>query len=349
VLKSTPSLTVDSSRSIEMADVASSPVKPTDTPQKAPGAPRKRSRRSAAILATTKLATPEVLESYMNSGGADAAEVDDDSSEGAESSSEESEGKVVTVETRQRRTIKRLEEDVNSLKRARKEDAITIANLRKAVTDSVKDKETKSKEESLNKRAAELTETAACISEALIKERFDHMHTLQRLSETEVRLKKLHKRLFPSCCVCQEASGHIKLHGDAEKSKVDHAVCLSCIQGMTRTALNGKSKGDYIECPLCNEKIGFLRSMSISSLADADAEAWLVSSDSVLSPAYAILSTDVKEEAVNTFLDLRNIPDAYKKGRTLKHVEEALQNVSGDYEDRMVENTRPVVDITMDD
>jgi len=284
---------------------------------------------------------------------------DEEEGGGEEESSllSDDDGKPVTVEARQRRTIKRLEEDLNALKRKRREDHTVICNLHKVVSEALKDKESRQREEGSIHRVAEvmanqhasMTETAACLSQALVKERFDHLNALQRLDSTEDRLKRLHRRLFPVCCVCQDVSGQIQLHGEGEKSKADHVVCLSCLKGMVRVTRNDKSSSLCIECPLCKEKVSNIPSLSIQGLADADTKAWLVGPDSVLSPMYTSMAREIKKEAVNTVLYLLGIANSsFREDRSLQKIEDALQVVSGNYEDGLVLNDRPVVEIVDD-
>jgi hypothetical protein len=343
VLKSAPSQYHRSTQRLIMSEVESSPSRIEGTPERAPGAPRKRARRSAAILATSRLATAEVLNTYMTEAQETTAELEADDECNREMEPQSPEEEAVTVETRQRRTIKRLEDDVNSLKRARKEDQITIANLRKAVADSAKAKQDLPPPPPPPRPAKpvhDMANLSATLTEHLVMERFNHLNTLQRLSETEIRLKKLHRRLYPVCCSCQEASGQVKLHEGNDKAKSDHVVCLACLQGITRASLNhNTAKGEYISCPLCAEKITSLPHMSVVGLADGDCDAWLVKPDAVISPLYASLDPSVKKEIMNTVLDGLSIPQFANGTNYVQLVSLALQSAVGDYEeDHLIEN-----------
>ena len=316
-----------------MTESVVSPIKPAATPEKPPQLERKRPRRSAAMLATSRIASSDVVESYIKESVAEPIEIHEED----HISEEETEGgRPVSIETRQRRTILRLEADVNDLKRARKEDQITITNLRKTLSGAVYDKVPR---EGLEKELEELKGVAGSLIEALIKERFNNMNMRHRLDVTEERLKAIHAKIYPSCCICQEAGGQVDLHGK------DHRVCLSCFKGVVTTLLNGSSKGMYLECPLCKEKIYTIKPLEIAYLAGADMDSWKVAEDAVLCPPYSSIEDSLRDAAFNAMA--KRLGVSVQVPDTIDTVNDALGVVIGDYEQSLVggENDEAVVDM----
>ena len=265
------------------------------TPTQAPPAPRKR--RSAAVGALYKLA-PSNLAKYMEAAApeteapkeaepeeehsseeADDEEASEESSakrQRSDSSSKPYEETKNDVIRRQRATIKRLEADVNILKREAIIDKKKIDTLNEAII---------RQQAALSTAAPPKPPTGSIFSdkvidamlELLIANQLDILRRQERANKLEKNVTELHGRLYPMCVACQVSAGAIELDHPS------HRVCLSCIDALSSGAKKDEKGNSYFPCPICKGKISSvnLSSFNIASAAGSRLESWTVDEETL--------------------------------------------------------------------
>lgn len=322
-----------------MADTElSTPLRAVNRPvSRPPDAPRKR--RSAAVGALSKLA-PSNLAKYMESAAAaaaeEAAEASKDRKADSESDQEEEEEASDSEETsakrqrsgepktyeetkndvirRQRKTIKRLEEDVDRLKREAIVDKRKIETLNVAIVQHA----------SAAAAAAATPAPASALPdkvldsllETILAKQLGLLRKQERCDKLEKNVTELHKRAYPTCVACQVSAGIIEL--DHPK----HRVCLSCIDALSSGAKTDEKTGEaYFPCPICKGRINRvnLSDFNISAAAGSKLESWSVNEDMLDQYAWDEMAP----------VDRSNLKSAARE--RLRHVlrESGAKNLSG--------------------
>jgi len=235
----------------------------------------KRSRRAASVVAMRNLSTDPktLLESLREiKPSADTYVIECDIT-GEEEEEERSDG-AQDAPARAQHFAKRMEDEVNRLKKCAKEDKTIVDSLKSMVTTLIGQLENKpaSYDDGIARVTTTATPALTALAEILIKERQMHQSTKALLDMANRRLEDLHAAFVPQCLICKEHKPTLPLH----EGHVKHNFCMDCITTLVTSNRIVLARQGFLKCPLCAEHFTKIPSFDIQTLSTGDIDAWRV-------------------------------------------------------------------------
>lgn len=206
------------------------------------------------------------------------------------------------------RTIRRLEETVNSLKRAAIQDKQVIDQLKTLLERTLQEaRPSERNNDELIAKEKHLMDLAI----ALAIRHVDNLHDHELLSRTEAKLRARHAAATPECGICLNHNATVLLHPphDGAQRSAQHWFCFECISSYAASK-HTTASGASIECPLCRVRVASLPAVDLSLVAASNFGTWKVSEEDIhTKPIGAIAGKErLVEEATAAFLNRMHIP-----------------------------------------
>lgn len=280
----------------------------------------KRPRRGAAALAMQQ----------MNSGGDDSNLIE--TIRGIHASDDipvvnldEESSASVEGGSAQQKTIKRLEADVDRLKRNAIQDKATIEQL-KTVAERAVESARKKPAAAVDNAFSDLIVDLSC---ALVQKHIEALELSERLRKTEAKLVARHNAAVPMCGICRNHNATVLLHSArGSEASAQHWFCYDCVSRYA--VVNRLVEPDTkLHCPMCKETVETLPPIDIATIATNSIDTWLLQDSDVSQRAFTSFRPQDCVAGLRTFMSALSVPTStcmLERGLNSKHTGSVIKS-----------------------